>query len=65
MLQATELTKKYGTFTALNALDPQASNEFSELLLDTKERGVTTLMATRGLFRAKDTGTRIGIIKES
>ncbi|WP_062059455.1 ABC transporter ATP-binding protein [Aquimarina longa] len=47
-----------------SGLDPKASNEFSELLLDMKEKGVATLMTTHDLFRAKDTGTHIGIMKE-
>lgn len=47
-----------------SGLDPKASNEFSELLLEMKEKGVATLMATHDLFRAKDTGTHIGIMKE-
>lgn len=47
-----------------SGLDPKASNEFSELLLDMKDNGVATLMATHDLFRAKDTGTHIGIMKE-
>ncbi len=47
-----------------SGLDPKASNEFSSLLLEMKERGVATLMATHDLFRAKDTGTHIGIMKE-
>jgi ABC-2 type transport system ATP-binding protein len=47
-----------------SGLDPKASNEFSELLLGMKEKGVATLMATHDLFRAKDTGTHIGIMKE-
>jgi len=47
-----------------SGLDPKASNEFSELLLEMKARGVATLMATHDLFRAKDTGTHIGIMKE-
>lgn len=47
-----------------SGLDPKASNEFSELLLAMKEKGVATLMATHDLFRAKDTGTHIGIMKE-
>ncbi|MFD0964046.1 ABC transporter ATP-binding protein [Pseudofulvibacter geojedonensis] len=46
-----------------SGLDPKASNEFSELLLSMKEKGVTTLMATHDLFRAKNTGTHIGIMK--
>ncbi|GAA0892842.1 ABC transporter ATP-binding protein [Fulvivirga kasyanovii] len=47
-----------------SGLDPKASNEFSELLLEMKGKGVATLMATHDLFRAKDTGTHIGIMKE-
>ncbi len=47
-----------------SGLDPKASNEFSELLLDMKNRGVAILMATHDLFRAKDTGTHIGIMKQ-
>lgn len=47
-----------------SGLDPKASNEFSELLLAMKEQKVATLMATHDLFRAKDTGTHIGIMKE-
>ncbi len=47
-----------------SGLDPKASNEFSELLLDMKDKGVATLMATHDLFRAKATGTHIGIMKE-
>lgn len=45
-------------------LDPKASNEFSELLLQLKSDGAAILMATHDLFRAKETGTRIGIMKE-
>lgn len=47
-----------------SGLDPKASNEFSELLNDMRDKGVATLMATHDLFRAKDTGTHIGIMKE-
>ena len=47
-----------------SGLDPKASNEFSKLLLDMKNRGVATLMATHDLFRAKETGTHIGIMKQ-
>lgn len=47
-----------------SGLDPKASNEFSELLLKMRERGVATLMATHDLFRAKETGTHIGIMKQ-
>jgi ABC-2 type transport system ATP-binding protein len=47
-----------------SGLDPKASNEFSELLAKLKQRGVATLMATHDLFRAKETGTHVGIMKE-
>jgi len=47
-----------------SGLDPKASNEFSDLLRRMKEKGVATLMATHDLFRAKDTGTHIGIMKQ-
>jgi ABC-2 type transport system ATP-binding protein len=46
-----------------SGLDPKASNEFSDLLLKMKESGVATLMATHDIFRAKETGTKIGIMK--
>ncbi len=45
-----------------SGLDPKASNEFSELLLKLSDQGVATLMATHDLFRAKETGTHIGIM---
>ncbi|WP_149243022.1 ABC transporter ATP-binding protein [Dyadobacter sp. 32] len=47
-----------------SGLDPKASNEFSELLLKMKALGVATLMATHDLFRSKETGTHIGIMKQ-
>ncbi|WP_169977367.1 ABC transporter ATP-binding protein [Tautonia rosea] len=46
-----------------SGLDPKASNEFSDLLLMLREQGVAILMATHDLFRAKETGTRVGIMK--
>jgi ABC-2 type transport system ATP-binding protein len=46
-----------------SGLDPQASNEFSAVLNDLRDQGVAILMATHDLFRAKETGTRIGIMK--
>ena len=46
-----------------SGLDPKASNEFSELLIKLSHLGVATLMATHDLFRAKETGTDIGIMK--
>ncbi len=47
-----------------SGLDPKASNEFSELLLRLRDSGVAVLMATHDLFRAKETGNRIGIMKQ-
>jgi ABC-2 type transport system ATP-binding protein len=47
-----------------SGLDPKASNEFSNLLLQLKDSGAAILMASHDLFRAKDTGTRIGMMRE-
>jgi ABC-2 type transport system ATP-binding protein len=46
-----------------SGLDPKASNEFSELLRKMSNSGVAVLMATHDLFRAKESGTRVGIMK--
>jgi ABC-2 type transport system ATP-binding protein len=46
-----------------SGLDPKASNEFSELLKKMSSSGVAVLMATHDLFRAKESGTRVGIMK--
>lgn len=46
-----------------SGLDPKASKEFSELLMELSGQGVAILMATHDLFRAKETGTRVGIMK--
>lgn len=47
-----------------SGLDPKASNEFSALLQELQADGAAILMATHDLFRAKETGTRIGIMRE-
>ncbi len=47
-----------------SGLDPKASNEFSALLKQLQADGAAILMATHDLFRAKETGTRIGIMRE-
>lgn len=47
-----------------SGLDPKASNEFSSLILGLAEQGAAILMATHDLFRAKETGTRIGIMRQ-
>lgn len=46
-----------------SGLDPKASNEFSGLLKKLSANGCAVLMATHDLFRAKETGTRVGIMK--
>jgi ABC-2 type transport system ATP-binding protein len=46
-----------------SGLDPKASNEFSALLTQMSQDGVAILMATHDLFRAKESGTRVGIMK--
>jgi ABC-2 type transport system ATP-binding protein len=46
-----------------SGLDPKASNEFSGLLAMLSARGAAVLMATHDLFRAKESGTRVGIMK--
>ena len=45
-----------------SGLDPSASYEFSELLRDMSGEGVAVLMATHDLFRAKEVGSRVGIM---
>lgn len=47
-----------------SGLDPKASNEFSELLMKLSGQGVAVLMATHDLFRAKESGTRVGIMRQ-
>ncbi|MBC8101178.1 MAG: ABC transporter ATP-binding protein [Cytophagales bacterium] len=46
-----------------SGLDPQASNEFSRTIRSLSEKGVAVLMATHDLFRAKECGTRLGIMR--
>ena len=46
-----------------SGLDPKASNEFSALIAQLRDRGAAVLMATHDLFRAKESGTRVGIMK--
>jgi ABC-2 type transport system ATP-binding protein len=47
-----------------SGLDPKASNEFSELLLQLSQAGRAVLMATHDIFRAREVGTRVGIMRE-
>ena len=46
-----------------SGLDPKAANEFSELLLNLGRSGTAILMATHDIFRAKEVGTHIGIMR--
>ena len=46
-----------------SGLDPKASNEFSQLVTSLRHEGVAVLMATHDLFRSREVGTRIGIMK--
>ncbi len=46
-----------------SGLDPQASNDFARLLEESRQNGVAVLMATHDLFRAKESGTHIGIMR--
>lgn len=46
-----------------SGLDPKSSNEFISLLTKMKNNGVAVLMATHDLFRAKQVGTHIGIMR--
>jgi ABC-2 type transport system ATP-binding protein len=46
-----------------SGLDPSAANEFSQLLVRAQQAGVAVLTTTHDLFHAKQTGTRIGIMK--
>ena len=46
-----------------SGLDPAASNDFANLLRQFSDSGKSVLMATHDLFRAKETGHRVGIMK--
>jgi ABC-2 type transport system ATP-binding protein len=47
----------------LSGLDPQAANEFCALVRRLADGGAAVLMVTHDLFRAKEVGDRIGIMK--
>ena len=46
-----------------SGLDPKGSNEFSTLLETMRDDGVAILMATHDIFRSKEVGSRVGIMK--
>jgi ABC-2 type transport system ATP-binding protein len=45
-----------------SGLDPKAANEFSEILKKMRDSGAAIPVATLDLFRAKDSGARVGIM---
>jgi ABC-2 type transport system ATP-binding protein len=47
-----------------SGLDPKAAAEFSQLLRQARDAGVAILATTHDLFHAKQTGTRIGIMRQ-
>lgn len=47
-----------------SGLDPQASAEFHTLIVRQRDAGATVLMVTHDLFRAREVGTRIGLMRE-
>jgi ABC-2 type transport system ATP-binding protein len=47
----------------LSGLDPDAANQFQELLRQVASKGAAVLMATHDIFRAKEIATRIGIMR--
>lgn len=47
----------------LSGLDPKAANEFSGILETLRAEGAATLLATHDIFRAREVGTRVGIMK--
>jgi ABC-2 type transport system ATP-binding protein len=47
-----------------SGLDPQASFEFSRLLVGLADKGVSILMATHDMFRARDTAHRAGFMRQ-
>lgn len=47
-----------------SGLDPKAAEEFLTILTELKNSGKAILMSTHDIFRAKEIGDRIGIMKE-
>ncbi len=47
-----------------SGLDPKAAEEFQETLAELKGEGKAILMSTHDIFRAKEIGDRVGIMKE-
>jgi ABC-2 type transport system ATP-binding protein len=47
-----------------SGLDPKAAEEFLEILSELRKDGKAILMSTHDIFRAKEIGDRVGIMKE-
>ncbi len=47
----------------MSGLDPKAANDFCELLRNMNARDVAILMVTHDLFRAREVGHRLGILR--
>jgi ABC-2 type transport system ATP-binding protein len=47
-----------------SGLDPKAAEEFLEILAALRKEGKAILMSTHDIFRAKEIGDRVGIMKE-
>jgi ABC-2 type transport system ATP-binding protein len=47
-----------------SGLDPKAATEFLEIMDELKTEGKAILMSTHDIFRAKEIGDRVGIMKE-
>jgi ABC-2 type transport system ATP-binding protein len=47
----------------LSGLDPQAANELCALLCRIRDAGAAVLLATHDLMRAREVGTRVGIMR--
>ena len=48
----------------LSGLDPESANDFCKLIRRFRDGGGAILMATHDIFRAKEVGSRIGIMRE-
>lgn len=48
----------------LSGLDPSAANSLGALVCELRDQGKAVLMATHDIFRAKEIGTRIGIMMQ-
>ncbi|MGZ5454469.1 MAG: AAA family ATPase, partial [Candidatus Aminicenantales bacterium] len=47
-----------------SGLDPKAAAEFLEIMTELRSEGKAVLMSTHDIFRAKEIGDRVGIMKE-